>query len=31
MTHSMNKLDACVDLLVTANHILSAEQVVDAL
>jgi HCOMODA/2-hydroxy-3-carboxy-muconic semialdehyde decarboxylase len=35
LKHSMNKreneLDACVDLLVTANHILATERVVDAL
>ncbi len=30
-TNSITKFEACVDLLVTANHILSAEQVVDAL
>ncbi len=31
MKQSMNKLDECVDLLVTANHILATEKVVDAL
>jgi ribulose-5-phosphate 4-epimerase/fuculose-1-phosphate aldolase len=31
LTHPINRLDACVDLLVTANHILATEKVVDAL